>query len=71
MQKKLRSRFYVTPKDGYGIDFDGVLIACDKGEAGYSVFVDVVAYPDQADAEKIKGEFYIMNGHVACSQLVS
>lgn len=71
MQKKLRKRFYVTPKDGYGIDFDGILIACDKGEDGYSVFINVVVHPDQAEPEELKGEYYIMNGHVACSQLVS
>lgn len=70
MQKKLRQHFYVTPKEGYGVDFDGVLIACDKGGDGYSVFTNVIAHPDGADPQEIKGEFYIMNGHVACSQLV-
>jgi hypothetical protein len=69
IQKKLRSRFFVTPKSG--IVFDGVLISSDRGEHGYSVFVDVVAYPDQANPERIKGELYILNANIAYSQLVS
>lgn len=68
LQKKLRSRFHVTPK--FGLDFSGVLIQCDKGEDGYSVFADVVAYPEQADPEPIKGDVYVRNSQVAYSQLV-
>lgn len=71
IQKKLRSRFYVTPKFGFGPDIEGILIASDKGESGYSVFTDVTAYPDEGNPEKIKGDLYVMNGHIACSQLVS
>jgi hypothetical protein len=68
LQKKLRSRFYVTPK--FGIDFQGILIQCDKGEGGYSVFADVVAYPEESEPQPIKGELYIRNSEVAFTQLV-
>ena len=69
LQKKLRSRFYVTPKSG--LEFSGVLVKCDRGEDGYSVFVDAVAYPDNANPEPLAGEVYVLNAHIAYSQLVA
>lgn len=68
MQKKLRSRFHITPDTGF--DFEGILIQCDGGVDGYSVFADVIAYPEQAAPETIKGELYIRNSRVVFSQLV-
>lgn len=69
MQKKLRSRFHITPD--IGADFDGILTKCDWGDDGYSVFADVIVYPDGADPEKVEGDVYIKNSRVLYSQLVS
>ena len=68
LQKKLRARFYITPK--FGIEFDGVLIQCDKGEDGYSVFADVIAYPEESQPTPLKGDLYLRNGDIAFAQLV-
>lgn len=63
IQQKLRERFHVTPK--VGTQFSGVLISEDRL---YSVFADVIAYPDDGNPEKIAGEIYMPQDNVAYLQ---
>jgi hypothetical protein len=65
IQKRLRQRFHVTPK--VGNQFSGVLLAEDRH---YAVFADVIAYPDEADPEKVAGDLYVPADNIAYSQLV-
>ncbi|BCP41440.1 hypothetical protein MINTMi27_15330 [Mycobacterium intracellulare] len=63
IQKKLRTRFHVTPK--VGMQFSGVLVGEDSS---YAVFADVVAYPENASPEKCSGDIYIRHDNVAYVQ---
>lgn len=63
IQRKLRTRFHVTPRSG--VQFSGVLIAED---ARYAVFADVVAYPDDASLERVEGDLYIRHENIAYVQ---
>jgi small nuclear ribonucleoprotein (snRNP)-like protein len=65
IQRKLRTRFHVTPRVGY--QFSGVLISEDSQ---YAVFTDVVAYPDDSTPEKADGDLYIRHTNVAYVQTV-
>lgn len=68
MQKKLRQRFFVTPKEG--VHFSGVLIECDRDEDGFSVFTDVKVHVESQQPASAQGETYIRNSHIAYCQLV-
>lgn len=59
IEKLVRQRLHVTVKAGYGYDFSGVLIRADRGRNGQYVFADVVAYPPDANAERLDGELYL------------
>lgn len=63
IQKKLRTRFHVTPK--VGLQFSGVLIAEDST---YATFADVEVYPEASPPEKCSGELYIRHENVAYAQ---
>ena len=66
IQKKLRTRFHVTPR--VGLSFEGVLISEDRT---YAVFADVVAFPEGAAPEKCDGDLYIRHDNVAYVQTVT
>ena len=66
-QKKLSQRFFVTPKSG--VNFSGVLVKCDKGSDGHSVFADVKVHVE-GRTESATGTLYIRNDNVAyCQEL--
>lgn len=66
IQKRLCTRFHVTPK--VGINFEGVLLQEDET---YAVFADVVAFPEDASPEKCDGELYIRHSNIAYVQTVT
>lgn len=65
IQKKLRSRFHVTPK--VGLPFEGVLLAEDST---YAQFGDVVAFPDDAPPQRCEGDLFIRHANIAYVQTV-
>lgn len=66
IQKKLKSRFLVTPVTG--VTFSGILVAADKE---YYSFVDVKVLQDQQGSRSAPGELFIRRSNVAYVQLVS
>ena len=66
IQRKLRTRFHVTPR--VGTQFSGVLTAEDRV---YAVFSDVLAYPEDANPERVDGDLYIRHSNVAYVQTAS
>lgn len=64
IQRKLLTRFHVTPR--VGMQFSGVLVAEDRV---YAQFADVIAYPDDAPSEKVAGDLFIRHSNVAYLQL--
>ena len=65
IQRKLRTRFHVTPR--VGTQFSGVLIAEDRT---YAVYADVVAYPDDETPTKVVGELYLRHDNLSYAQTV-
>jgi hypothetical protein len=68
LQKKLRQRFFVTPKSG--LNFTGILIECDRREDGLEVYADVQVYPPDSNPEPVEGTTYIRHHNVAYAQLL-
>ena len=66
LQKRLRRRFFVTPKSG--LNFAGVLTEYDKGEFGYQVYSDVMVYPPDSNPEPVEGVTFIRHANVAYVQ---
>lgn len=66
IQRRLRTRFHVTPR--VGMQFSGVLVAEDSV---YAVFADVIAYPDESSPEKVAGELFIRHNNLAYVQTVT
>jgi hypothetical protein len=66
IQKKLRTRFHVTPK--VGAQFSGVLIAEDRD---YAEFSGVVAYSDNDVPAKVDGNLLIRHSNIAYVQTVA
>jgi hypothetical protein len=51
-----------------GTQFSGVLTAEDRV---YAVFSDVLAYPEDANPERVDGDLYIRHSNVAYVQTAS
>ena len=68
MQKRLRQRFFVTPKSG--LNFAGVLTEYDRDENGYAVYADCVVYPPDSTPEPVEGTTFIRHANVAYAQLL-
>lgn len=66
IQKRLRTRFHVTPR--VGIPFEGILV---EEDATYAQFADVVAFPAEGTPERADGDLFIRHANVAYVQTVA